>query len=146
LVHVGDSRCYLLRERKLHQVTKDHTVAQNLIDEGTLGEEEAARSQWLNVLWNAIGRGAEELRPELMTIELELGDVLLLCSDGLTKHVADGEIARLLALPESEETTCRRLVAAANDAGGSDNVTVVVARFPRAARAPATARPAADPR
>ncbi len=130
VVHVGDSRCYILRGSSLHQVTKDHTVAQSLIDEGTLDADQAARSQWIHVLWNAIGRGEEELRPEVTKVELEPGDALLLCSDGLTKHVSDGEIVSILSRQESEGDTCRRLIERANAAGGTDNTTVIVARFP----------------
>lgn len=130
VVHVGDSRCYLMRRGTLHQVTKDHTVAQSLIDDGTLDADQAARSQWIHVLWNAIGRGEDELRPEVTKVELEPEDTLLLCSDGLTKHVTDEQITEILARAEPEEETCRRLVERANSAGGTDNTTVIVARFP----------------
>lgn len=129
VVHAGDSRCYLLRDSKLEQVTKDHTVAQYLVEQGGLKPEEAEGSRWSNTLWNVVGGDSNELKPEVYKGELVLGDTLLLCTDGLTKHVPDEEIIRLLDSEPASEEVCRRLVNTANDAGGSDNITVVVARF-----------------
>jgi PPM family protein phosphatase len=127
VVHAGDSRCYLLRQGRLHCVTRDHTVARKLADEGVLDDPEGSR--WANVLWNVVGGGSGELTVEVYKGNLALGDTLLLCTDGLTKHVGDDELSRLLEEASSSEEACRRLVSAANAAGGTDNVTVVVARF-----------------
>ncbi len=129
VVHVGDSRCYLLRRSELKQITTDHTVAQQYVDSGVLDAEEAETSRWSNVLWNVVGGSSDELAPQVYKSELQLGDALLLCTDGLNKHVSDEQIAEALADDVAAEQTCVRLVDAANEAGGSDNVTVVVARF-----------------
>jgi PPM family protein phosphatase len=127
VVHVGDSRGYLLRRGRLWQVTRDHTLARQLADEGGLQGPEGSR--WSHVLWNVVGGGSDDLAPEAYRANLALGDTLLLCTDGLTRHVPDAEIARLLADDCPSRETCRRLIDAANAAGGTDNITAVVARF-----------------
>jgi protein phosphatase len=128
VVHAGDSRCYLLRGARLHRITRDHTIAQQLVDRGTLTAEQAAESRWSHVIWNCIGGGKHELNPDVSKATLEPGDVLMLCTDGLSKSVPDSRIAEVLAGAGVAESA-RRLVDEANAAGGSDNVTVVVARF-----------------
>jgi PPM family protein phosphatase len=145
VVHAGDSRCYLLRDGRLHRVTTDHTVAQQLVERGVLGPEEAGESRWSHVLWNCIGGGSHELNPDVYKATLQLGDTLLLCTDGLTKVVSDAEILRTLRRGERAREACDRLVALANAGGGPDNVTAVVARFldARAADAPAAGAAAA---
>jgi len=129
VVHAGDSRCYLWREGQLEQVTTDHTVAQRLVEAGALQAGEAQGSRWSHVLWNCVGGDSHELNPDVYKVSLQVGDKLLLCTDGLTKHVNDQKIAELLRQDGSAEQTCRTLVSAANAAGGSDNVTAVVAYF-----------------
>lgn len=129
VVHAGDSRCYLLRQNRLEQVTTDHTVAQRLVDSGLLPPEGAESSRWSHVLWNCVGGGSSELTTEVYKATLHLGDTLLLCTDGLTGGLSDEQVRAILTRGHSAEETCRRLVAAANEAGGSDNITVVVARF-----------------
>lgn len=130
VVHAGDSRCYVQRRGELIQLTRDHTMAQQLVEQGAVSPREAERSPMAHVLWNAVvADGSADLAPEVRRARLEPGDTLLLCSDGLTKHVDDGAIARALAGGASSEEVCARLVAAANEAGGSDNITVVTARF-----------------
>jgi protein phosphatase len=129
VVHAGNSRCYLLRESTLKQITRDHTIAEQLVEAGAIQPEEAETSQWSNTLWNVVGGDSDALVPEVYKAELRIGDTLLLCTDGLNKHVPDGQIAQLLDGDADAERTCRRLVEAANDAGGTDNITVVVARF-----------------
>jgi len=129
VVHAGDSRCYLLRGPRLEQVTKDQTVAQQLVEGGVLEAEHAGESRWSHVLWNCIGGGSHELSPEVYKATLLLGDTLLLCTDGLTARLQDAQIRDLLRQDRSAEETCRLLVHAANEAGGPDNVTAVVARF-----------------
>jgi protein phosphatase len=130
LVHVGDSRAYLLREGKLHRLTRDHTLAQRLVDDDVLAPEEAERSQYSHVLINAVGGGTDELDVELHRIRLEVEDQLMLCTDGLYDMVPDAEIAqRLQRTSEPVEAVVKGLIAAANAAGGRDNVTVVLARF-----------------
>ena len=129
VVHAGNCRCYLFRDSKIWQVTRDHTVVQEFVDTGVLSDEEAAESRWSHVLWNSIGGGGDDVQPEAYRAELTIGDTLLLCSDGLTKHLSDEKIETCLTRNEAGSDTCRRLVEIANEAGGSDNITVVVARF-----------------
>jgi len=126
VVHVGDSRCYLWREGTLHLITRDQTVAAALADAGVLSAEEAERSPHSHVLTSAVG--GETLTPATSVIHSRWGDVLLLCSDGLTKHVADEAIGRHLGGLESARAACERLVDDALAGGGSDNVTVLIGR------------------
>lgn len=129
VVHAGDTRCYLLRDGKLRLITRDHTLANQMMKAGTLDPSKVERSQWSNVLVNALGAGAENVFADVYRDELKFGDSLLLCSDGLNKHVSDNEICGVLL--ESEDTTaaCKRLIQLAKQDGGSDNVTAVVASF-----------------
>ena len=126
VVHVGDSRCYLSRDAELTQLTRDQTLAQGLVDEGVMSPDTAEHSPLSNVLSSAVGK---EITPATSSAELENGDALLLCSDGLTKHVTDEQIQVFLTGAESAEAACRSLVTAALDGGGTDNVTAVVCRF-----------------
>jgi protein phosphatase len=127
VAHVGDSRAYLLRDKVLLRLTTDHTYAEQLRQKTSMPLDES--SPWHHVLWNALGGNRNEaVEPEMHRWMLEPGDVVLLCSDGLTKHVSDKDIARVLHAAESAEAACKELVKRANDGGGSDNVTVVVAR------------------
>ena len=129
VVHVGDSRCYLLRSPRLERITKDQTMAQQLVEHGVLAPEEAPQSRWSHVLWSCLGGNSRQLSVEVYKATLMVGDILLFCTDGLTAKLSDEDLLRLLQQRGSAEQTCQRLVAAANDAGGSDNITVVVARF-----------------
>jgi serine/threonine protein phosphatase PrpC len=129
VVHAGDSRCYLLRGGRLEQVTTDHTVAQQMIERGMMEARDASGSRWSHVLWNCLGGGAREVRPEVRKVVLQVGDSLLLCTDGLSGTVPEERIRELLSEGHNAEATCRRLVEAANRAGGPDNITVVVAHF-----------------
>jgi serine/threonine protein phosphatase PrpC len=129
LVHVGDSRAYLLRGGEFEQLTTDHTIAQQLVEGGAMDEERARRTRWASVLWNVIGGSAGKLRPVVSKVPLQPGDALLLCTDGLTKHVSDEAIARILDRSASAEEACRALVDRANELGGRDNTTVIAARF-----------------
>ncbi|HEX5387492.1 MAG TPA: protein phosphatase 2C domain-containing protein [Gemmatimonadales bacterium] len=127
LVHVGDSRCYRLREGKLEQMTKDQTMAQALVDAGVLPPDQVSESRWANVLSSALG--AQEMRPAITSFDCRWEDVVMLCTDGLTKHVADDEIATQLRETRSAEQICRNLIELALARGGSDNVTVVAGRL-----------------
>jgi protein phosphatase len=134
VVHAGDSRCYLYRSPKLKQITEDQTVAEKKLDKDVLTPDEVVASPWSNVLWNAVGGGSEDISPEVYKAELRKDDVLLLCTDGLTKHVKDEAIVRTLtgritAPPESPQAAAEKLVEMANQEGGMDNITAVVARF-----------------
>ena len=132
VVQVGDSRCYHYWDGVLSQVTRDQTVAQDLVDRGALPPERAATSPFSNVLASAIG-GAEA-SPVVTRVDISRrGCVLLLCSDGLTKHVSDAEIAAHLGKMESSEQVCRALLDLALERGGSDNITVLAGRAPPSA-------------
>jgi protein phosphatase len=125
LVHVGDSRAYYLRKGRLLQITRDQTMGELMIDQGVMTEEQVSRSSLTNVLASAVG---SEMKPSVGLVDLQWGDDLLLCTDGLTRHVSDEEIAAILQDTHSAELACRKLVDAALEGGGRDNITVVVCR------------------
>ncbi|MCA9712055.1 MAG: serine/threonine-protein phosphatase [Myxococcales bacterium] len=130
LVHVGDSRAYLLRDGKLYRLTHDHTMAQRLVDGEAMTPEEAARSPFGHMLVNAVGGGTDSLDVELHRLVLEAGDHLMLCTDGLYDMVDEEQIAAHLQRTDRDvQTVVFGLIRAANKAGGRDNVTVVIARF-----------------
>jgi protein phosphatase len=129
VIHLGDSRAYLLRQHRLHRLTRDHTMAQEMADVGLLSAREAATSRLRHVLTRALGAQAEDAEPDVQEVTLQDGDCLLLCSDGLTDMVTDEDIVRVLAEAATAEQACRRLVEEALAAGGKDNVTAVVARY-----------------
>ena len=124
IVQVGDSRCYQLRGNRLSQITKDQTLAQDLIDEGALTESKAGA--WSHVLSSAVG--GSEAKPVIYKLQMQFDDVILLCSDGLNEHVTDDEIRNELIDLQSSEQVCRSLVSQALSRGGRDNVTAVVGR------------------
>lgn len=126
VVQVGDSRCYQLRDRTLIQLTRDQTLGQDLYDEGMLSTGSLDGSVYSHALSSAIG--GPDADPVITTIDLHWDDVLLLCTDGLTRHVSDEEIRDQLHHLESAEQACRALVGQALERGGNDNVTAVVAR------------------
>ena len=107
-------------------MTRDQTIAQDLVDQGVLAPDRVAKSPFSNVLASAIG--AESALPEVSRVRIDPGCRFLLCSDGLTKHVKDEEIADELHALTSSEQSCRRLLDLALERGGSDNVTVLIAR------------------
>ncbi|QDT52569.1 Serine/threonine phosphatase stp [Caulifigura coniformis] len=129
IVHAGDSRCYLLRGTELKQITRDHTLAQQIVEESEFHSPDILQSRWAHVLWNAIGSGNEAVKPEVHQFDLQIGDVLLLCTDGLTKHVQPPEIRRTLSRNNEARATCQLLIDETLAGGGADNVTVVIARF-----------------
>jgi serine/threonine protein phosphatase PrpC len=126
IVHVGDSRAYYLRGGRLRQITRDQTAYEDLVDRGVMSEEEAKRAGLRNMLTSALGA---QMTPSIGLIDLEPGDVLLMCTDGLTKHVDDAEIAAVLVAGASAEECCKRLIDRTLERGASDNVTVIVSRF-----------------
>jgi PPM family protein phosphatase len=127
LVHVGDSRCYRLRDSKLERLSKDQTMAQALVDAGVMPPDVADASRWKHVLSSALG--AADAVPATSVYDHRWDDVMLLCTDGLTKHVSDDEIRGILAGVKSSEEICRTLVNLALERGGTDNVTAVVGRL-----------------
>jgi PPM family protein phosphatase len=129
--HVGDSRAYLLRDGTLRQLTSDHTFVQSLIDEGRITEEESRVHPHRNIILKAVD-GVHDSDPDLFTVDLEPGDRVLLCSDGCSGVLDEGEITRLLG-DGSVDFTAVELVRASLDAGSTDNVTVVTAEVVTAA-------------
>src|SRR5262245_36405189 len=129
IVHAGDSRAYMFEEGELRQVTQDHTLAADLLRRGAIKPDDVARHRLRNLITNVVG-GNEALHfVESHALQLQAGDRLLLCSDGLTEMLSNGVIAATLRDESDPEAACRSLVAQANEAGGRDNVTVVIARF-----------------
>lgn len=126
LLQVGDSRCYILRGDTLTQITRDQTLAQELVDGGSMTQTMANRSRWSNVLSSSIG--GDQAVPVVTRVTRDWGNVVLLCSDGLTKHVSDARIKERLSTMTSARETCEQLVQDALDEGGTDNVTVIVGR------------------
>ncbi|MEM6980221.1 MAG: protein phosphatase 2C domain-containing protein [Planctomycetota bacterium] len=130
VVHAGDSRCYLIRDGVCRQLTTDHTLARQMVEAGGLKPEEEASSRWSNVLWNVLGgSGEQELLADVQRFELQPGDSLVLCSDGLSRYLSHQMIADVVVDGGHDvQAICHRLVAMANDAGGEDNITVVVSQ------------------
>lgn len=130
LIHVGDSRAYYLHGGRLRQLTRDQTAYDELVDRGVLREDDPSdgrpRHRLKDMLTSAIGA---DIAPSVGLIDLDPGDVLLLCTDGLTKHVPDPEIAAILGEGASAEHSCRRLVDLTLQRGANDNVTAIVARL-----------------
>lgn len=128
LAQVGDSRAYLVREGAVHQITKDQSLIQKLVEAGEMTEAEAALSERRNIILQALGPEAH-VKVDLTHQQIRRGDVLLLCSDGLSGLVTAEQIGQAVRESGDLLAACRRLVEAANDAGGPDNITVVAARF-----------------
>ena len=126
LLQVGDSRCYLYRDDRLTQISRDQTMAQELIDQGILTQTKAHSTRWAHVLSSSIG--GQQTAPVVTKIVRKWGTVVLLCSDGLTKHVSDDQIGERLANLKSSRQACEDLVQDVIDDGASDNVTIIVGR------------------
>ena len=129
VAHVGDSRAYLMRAGALRQLTTDHTCAQELFDAGVLSETSAAAAWLRSRVTRLLGDHSKHSEPYVQTLRLNSGDTLLVCSDGLTDMVDDATIAAVLAEGQSATLTCNRLVDLALEAGGRDNITLIVARY-----------------
>ena len=127
--HVGDSRIYRISGKKIEQIGKDHSQVQKLIDEGALTPEEARQSRLKNVLLQALG-SEEEIKTEIHgPITPKPGDAFLLCSDGLNDMLEDNKIAKIVSKNNAEQAA-EKLINAANEAGGKDNITVCIVKFP----------------
>jgi protein phosphatase len=127
LLQVGDSRCYLLRAGDLIQLTRDQTMAQELVDLGVMTPAAAtANARFSNTLSSSIG--GRQSSPVVTPLSITWGNVLLLCSDGLTRHVSDKQIRERLRSMKSARQACESLLKDALDDGGTDNITVVIAR------------------
>lgn len=127
VAHVGDSRCYLLRAGFLYQITDDHSLVNEQVKAGLLKRNDPLASQIRNVITRCVGYQEEE-EVDTFPVELETGDVFLLCSDGLTNKVRDLELADFMAKPDLETST-NDLIRLANQRGGEDNITVLMVRL-----------------
>ena len=129
LVQVGDSRAYVMRGTQIRLATKDQSLVQQLVDVGQISEEEAETHMFRNVILQALG-AQTELTPATARIQIRQGDMLLLCSDGLSGKLRNEEIRQIVADSSQDlAAACTALVAGANERGGEDNITVVLARF-----------------
>ena len=127
MVNVGDSRGYRLRNSNLEQITLDHSLVEEQIRLGQMSQEEALRSPLKNVITRALGTQSV-VTPDIFELETEPGDLFLLCSDGLVRELSDSVVESLLRLDLTLEEMCSRLVEAANEAGGHDNITCLLVR------------------
>jgi protein phosphatase len=113
----------------LYRLTSDHTLVEEMIRYGALQAGEVPAQRWRHVVTNAVGGHHPEIKVEVHKLQLMSEDEILLCSDGLTNMVGDEEIGRILESQSDPEPACRQLVQRANEAGGKDNITVVIARY-----------------
>jgi serine/threonine protein phosphatase PrpC len=127
--HVGDSRAYIINDGKSEVITRDHSLVERLRELGQLSPEEAASHPQRNVLYRAIGQGAN-LEVDIVSHSIPCGGYLLLCSDGLWGVVPDHEIRRIIYKSGHPQAACEELIRAANAAGGPDNISAVLVGFP----------------
>jgi serine/threonine protein phosphatase PrpC len=140
LAHVGDSRAYLFRDRNLKRLTKDHSLVEELVDRGKLTEEQAAEHPQRSIITRALGPEAT-VEVDTWTYPVKAGDVLLLCSDGLTSMISEERIAAVLAGASGLTQAAQALIDEANAAGGRDNITVVLFRLEEVGSASGIAQP-----
>jgi protein phosphatase len=125
-IHVGDSRAYVRRRGRLQQLTRDQTLGEYMVSVGALTEEQAAKSGPAASLTSAIG--GSELSPVVGLVDLDPGDGILLCTDGLTRHVSDQRLTEVLGEAATAQAAGEKLLAEALDGGGKDNITLIVVR------------------
>ena len=128
LSQIGDSRGYMIRSGEVKQITKDQSLMQKLIEAGELTEEEAAQSERRNIILQALGPEAQ-VKVDLTYQPICRGDILLLCSDGLSGQITKEDIRNVLAAEKDLVTACKKLIDIANENGGPDNITVILSRF-----------------
>jgi protein phosphatase len=124
VVHVGDSRAYLMHRGELHQITRDETVAQAYVDAGM---DPSTVNKFRHLLLNSLGGDSDDVTAQIHQLEIEPGDKLLLCTDGLSGMVPDDQIASILQQSGTPQSACDMLISAALNSGGKDNVTAVLA-------------------
>ncbi|OGO26804.1 MAG: hypothetical protein A2W33_02485 [Chloroflexi bacterium RBG_16_52_11] len=130
VTHVGDSRAYSIKPGgEMEMLTRDHTLVKRLVELGRISTDEAAVHPQRNVIYRALGQG-EQYDPDINTMQLPETGYLLLCSDGLWGVVPDEELYRLVYACLSPEEACKKMIDAANDAGGPDNITAILVRLP----------------
>jgi len=129
LSNIGDSRAYWFQGAKLQQLTRDHTLAQELVNRGVIKPEEVSTNRFKNVLTKCLGSNDRSIDPDFVKLSIQNGDILLLCSDGLTDMVENDVISQVLASAKTSQIACENLLVHALNAGGKDNITIVVARY-----------------
>jgi protein phosphatase len=128
LGQVGDSRCYLIHAGEIQQVTKDQSLVQVLVDIGQMTKEQAAQSPQRNVILQSLGT-RDEIEPAISVVPLAHDDYLVLTSDYLMQKVTDSEMCETINQSQTLSAACTQLIALANEPGGDDNITVIIARF-----------------
>lgn len=128
VAHVGDSRMYIIKNDKIQQVTRDHTLVNELLANGTITCEEAKVHPQRNIITKAVG-SSEKLSVDIFEIEVENNNVLLLCSDGLTDTTDDSKILDIIINSENYHHACTSLIDSANESGGHDNITVMIVKL-----------------
>jgi protein phosphatase len=129
VVHVGDSRAYLFRDRELHQLTQDHTLVAEMVRRGALHPDDVAEHHLRHVVTNVVGGNEAGVKVEARALEVQAGDRLLLCSDGLTEMVSNDVIAATLDAEPGPEAAAKKLLERANEGAAPDNITLLVVRF-----------------
>ena len=129
IVHVGGCRCYLQRDGHLYRLTKDHTLVEEMVRHQVLTPEQASRHYLRHVVTNTVGGNKPGLQVEAHRVTLAAGDIMLLCSDGLTEMLTDDQISAILSAESAPKSACERLIAEANARVSQDNITVIVSHF-----------------
>jgi len=129
IAHVGDSRLYLIRQSDIIQCTVDHSFIQEQVDRGLLNPDEAEKSELKNMLTRSVGVDSD-VKVDVREIDLQSGDYILICSDGLTKMLSDDKILTPFIDDREPQDITNDLIKMANEAGGQDNITVIVAKVP----------------
>jgi serine/threonine protein phosphatase PrpC len=129
VVHAGDSKCYLYRDSVLRQVTHDHTQAHYLAEAGVLAPDMVRSSRLKHIVWNTLGSTHYDVQPEIVVETLHAGDILLLCTDGVTDQVTDDELRALLSTGHPSRILCRNVMNLARKNKASDDITVIVGRL-----------------
>jgi protein phosphatase len=127
IAHIGDSRCYLLNEDGLAQITEDHSLVNELVRSGQISKEDAEHHPRKNILLKALGT-EQEVSEDVQTLSWEKGDQILLCSDGLTNKIIDEELKDLLSSNKNVDEIANEMLELANDRGGEDNITLAILR------------------
>jgi protein phosphatase len=130
VAHVGDSRAYLVRDRRIRQLTQDQSLTQRLVETGDLTATEAAQSDQRHVILQALGP-APQVSVAMTRQQVQREDVVVVCSDGLSSAVSSSEIAGVVSAEAEVSAACNRLVDLANERGGPDNITIILARVAR---------------
>jgi serine/threonine protein phosphatase PrpC len=130
VLHIGDSRCYLMRDDCLFQITIDDTVGQDMIDKGEINPASVSDSIWNNILTDYVGSEANDgVSSHVHRIDLQADDSLLLCTDGLTCHLSDTQILKILSTSEDSKNACKELIRQTHLKGAADNTTIVLSQF-----------------